>query len=211
MNLPVVLRRAFDIGAACIGIVVTAPVLLGAAVATRLTAGRGVVYRQRRLGRGGRPFDLLKFRSMRHPKPGREGPEFDGERMTSVGKFLRKSSLDELPSFWNLLRGDVTLVGPRPLPVHYWDRFRGEEYRRFEVRPGITGLAQINGRNALDWGERLAYDVQYVRHRSFRGDMRILLRTVPAVLGASGVDQAQGVTMTELPADRPEPPQPSDR
>ena len=119
------------------------PVLVAAAVATRVSAGRGVIYRQRRLGLAGRPFELLKFRSMRHPEPGREAPEFDDERITRVGQWLRATSLDELPSLWNLLRGDITLVGPRPLPVHYWDRFVGDEYERFEVRPGITGLAQI--------------------------------------------------------------------
>ena len=191
-----------DIVAAACGLLLTSPLLLGAAVATRLSAGRGVVYRQRRLGLAGRPFELLKFRSMRHPAPGREGPEFDGERMTRVGQWMRATSLDELPSLWNLLRGEITLVGPRPLPVHYWDRFVGDEYERFEVRPGITGLAQVNGRNAVDWPERLAFDVEYVRTRTLRGDLRILLETVPAVLGRSGVDQADGVTMHELPADR---------
>lgn len=195
-------RRIVDVVAAAGGLLVTSPLLLGAAVATRLSAGRGVVYRQRRLGLAGRPFELLKFRSMRHPAPGREGPEFDAERMTRVGQWMRATSLDELPSLWNLLRGEITLVGPRPLPVHYWDRFVGDEYERFEVRPGITGLAQINGRNAVDWPERLAFDVTYVRTRTLRGDLRILIETVPAVLGRSGVDQADGVTMHELPADR---------
>jgi lipopolysaccharide/colanic/teichoic acid biosynthesis glycosyltransferase len=135
------IRRILDVVAAAGGLIVLSPVLIGAALATRVTAGRGVVYRQRRLGRGGRPFELLKFRSMRHPKPGREDPEFDAERLTSVGRWLRATSVDELPSLWNLLRGEITLVGPRPLPVHYWDRFVGDEYERFEVRPGITGLA----------------------------------------------------------------------
>ena len=195
-------RRIVDVVAAAAGLLVTSPLLLGATVATRLSAGRGVVYRQRRLGLAGRPFELLKFRSMRHPVPGREGPEFDAERMTRMGQWMRATSLDELPSLWNLLRGEITLVGPRPLPVHYWDRFVGDEYERFEVRPGITGLAQINGRNAVDWPERLAFDVTYVRTRTLRGDLRILIETVPAVLGRSGVDQADGVTMLELPADR---------
>ena len=97
---------------------------------------------------------------MRHPRPGREAPEFDDERLTQVGQWLRATSLDELPSLWNLLRGEIALVGPRPLPVHYWDRFVGDEYERFEVRPGITGLAQVSGRNAIDWPERLALDVE---------------------------------------------------
>lgn len=196
------IRRSADVVTACAGLVLASPLLLGVAVATRVSAGRGVVYRQRRLGLAGRPFELLKFRSMRHPTPGREGPEFDDERMTRVGQWMRAASLDELPSLWNLLRGEIALVGPRPLPVHYWDRFVGDEYERFEVRPGITGLAQVNGRNAIDWPQRLALDVEYVRTRSLIGDLRILLATIPAVLSQSGVDQEGGVTMHELPAGR---------
>jgi lipopolysaccharide/colanic/teichoic acid biosynthesis glycosyltransferase len=197
-------RRIADLVVAVAGLIVTSPILLGIAVATRVTAGRGVVYRQRRLGVGGRPFELYKFRSMRHPTPGREAPEFDAERITRVGRWIRATSLDELPSLWNLLRGEITLVGPRPLPVHYWDRFVGDEYERFSVRPGITGLAQINGRNAVDWPARLALDVDYVRNRSLLGDVRIIIDTIPAVLARSGVEHADGVTMHELPADRAE-------
>jgi sugar transferase EpsL len=195
-------RRVLDVVAATGGLVVLSPVLLGATLAARVSLGPGVVYRQRRLGLGGQPFELLKFRSMRHPAPGSEGPQFDAERITRVGQWLRATSVDELPSLWNLLRGEISLVGPRPLPVHYWDRFVGDEYERFEVRPGITGLAQINGRNTVDWPDRLAFDVTYVRTRSLVGDVRILLATVPAVLARSGVDQGDGVTMHELPARR---------
>ncbi len=195
-------RRVVDVVAASCGLVLTSPLLVGAAVATRLSGGRGVIYRQRRLGLAGRPFELLKFRSMRPPAPGREGPEFDAERMTRVGQWLRATSVDELPSLLNLLRGEITLVGPRPLPVHYWDRFVGDEYERFEVRPGITGLAQVSGRNTLDWPERLALDVDYVRSRTLSGDAKILAATVPAVLGRAGVEHADGVTMHALPADR---------
>ena len=204
MTLAALARRITDIVVAAGGLIVLSPLLLGAAIAIRVSAGPGVVYRQRRLGLAGRPFELLKFRSMKHPKPGREGPEFDNERLTRVGQWIRATSIDELPSLMNLLRGEITLVGPRPLPVHYWERFIGDEYERFEVRPGITGLAQVNGRNAIDWSERLALDVQYVRTRSLVGDVRILTDTVPAVLGQSGIDQASGVTMRELPADRAE-------
>ena len=196
------IRRLLDVTVAACALVVLLPLLIAAAVATRLTAGSGVLFRQRRLGIAGRPFELLKFRSMRHPSPGREGPEFDADRMTKVGRWLRATSIDELPSLWNLLRGEITLVGPRPLPVQYWDRFLGDEYQRFEVRPGITGLAQVNGRNALDWPERLAFDVDYVRNRTLRGDVRILFATVPAVFGRSGIEHAAGVTMHALPADR---------
>ena len=188
---------------AVIGLVVASPVLLATAIAVRLRMGSGVLFRQRRLGRGGRPFMLWKFRTMRHAEPGREGPEYDPERLGDLGVWLRATSIDELPSLVNLFRGDISLVGPRPLPVHYWDRFRGQEYRRFEVRPGVTGLAQINGRNTVDWPERLELDVRYVRRRSLFGDLRIVLRTVPVVLGRSGIDHGDGVTMHELPADRP--------
>lgn len=196
-------RRVADVVVGSIGLIVLSPVIVGVAVALRLTVGRPVIFRQQRLGLGGRPFALLKFRSMRAPAPGREHPEFDAERITRIGRWLRATSLDELPSLWNLVRGDVTLVGPRPLPVLYWSRFRGVEYERFTVRPGITGLAQIEGRNLLDWDERLALDVEYVRHRTLAGDLRIVVGTIPAVLGGAGVDAAEGVTMTELPADRP--------
>ena len=195
-------RRVIDVAVASIGLLVLSPIIATAAFAIRVTAGRGVIYRQRRLGLAGRPFELLKFRSMRHPRPGREHPDFDAERRTPVGAWLRATSLDELPSLVNLLRGELTLVGPRPLPVHYWDRFVGDEYERFRVPPGITGLAQISGRNGLDWPERLATDVEYVRTRTLRGDLRILARTVPGVLGRDGVDRAAGITMHELPADR---------
>lgn len=196
-------RRLVDVTAALAGMILLAPVFVVVAALVRLRLGPGVIFRQRRLGRGGRPFSLLKFRTMRHPEPGREGPEFDAERLGTLGRRLRSTSLDELPSLWNLLRGEISLVGPRPLPLHYWDRFRGDEYRRFEVRPGITGLAQVSGRNTLDWPERLALDVEYVRDRSLVGDLRILARTGAVVAGRDGVDHADGVTMHELPADRP--------
>mgnify|MGYP001577422374 FL=1 len=199
-------RRLIDVTAAVIGGILLSPIIGAAALATRISAGRGVIYHQRRLGAGGQPFELLKFRTMRHPRPGREDPAYDAERLTRTGQWLRATSIDELPSLLNLFRGDITLVGPRPLPVHYFPRFRGDEYRRFEVRPGITGLAQTAGRNAVDWPDRLALDVEYVESRSLIGDAKLLIGTIPVVLAGSGVEQAEGVTMTELPADRPEPP-----
>lgn len=195
-------RRIVDIGAAAIGLVVLAPLIAGSAIAVRLRMGSGVLFRQRRLGLGGRPFDVIKLRTMLPAGPDRAGPQFDGERLTPLGRWLRATSIDELPSLINLLRGEITLVGPRALPVQYWPRYRGDEYRRFEVKPGITGLAQISGRNTIGWPERLALDVRYVQQRSLLGDVRILLKTVPAVLGRHGIDQESGVTMTELPADR---------
>lgn len=197
-------RRVAAVAVAAALLVALSPVMLVVAFAVRTTLGRGVLFRQRRLGLGGRPFELLKFRTMRVAAPGRDGPEFDAERLTRLGRLLRATSLDELPSLWNLLRGDITFVGPRPLPVEYWDRFRGDEYRRFEVKPGITGLAQVSGRNDVDWPERLALDVEYVRTRSLRGDLAIVVRTVPMVLRGSGVaNPGHAATMHPLPADRP--------
>lgn len=197
-------RRLIDLAVSVVGLVLAGPVMIAVAVTIRLTMGRGVLFRQIRLGRGGHPFELLKFRTMRHADTRDFQPSQDAERLTPFGRWLRSTSLDELPSLVNLLRGEVTLVGPRPLPVTYWDRFRGEEYRRFEVTPGITGLAQVTGRNELDWPERLALDVEYVQTRTLLGDLRILARTVPAVVGRRGVDQPGGVTMHELPVDRDE-------
>jgi lipopolysaccharide/colanic/teichoic acid biosynthesis glycosyltransferase len=195
-------RRVADVAAAVAGLTLLSPIILGSMIAVRVRVGKGVLFRQRRLGLGGEPFEVIKLRTMLHPKPGREAPEFDAERLTPLGTWLRATSIDELPSLVNLLRGDITLVGPRPLPVHYWPRYRGDEYRRFEVKPGITGLAQINGRNTVEWPERLALDVRYVQTRTLPGDAKILLATVPAVFGRHGIDQVSGVTMAELPADR---------
>ena len=200
-------RRAVDVAAAVVGLLLTAPLTVVAALAIRLRMGSPVVFRQQRLGRGGAPFTLWKFRSMAHPAPGREGPEFDHERLGRLGRLLRASSIDELPSLWNLLRGEISLVGPRPLPLRYWQRFTDEQRRRFEVRPGLTGLAQIAGRNAVDWPERLALDVEYVERRSLWLDLTIVLRTFPVVLGRSGIDHADGVTMHELPPQAPQEPQ----
>lgn len=197
------LRRAVDVVLAATVLLLGAPLLALLALVVRLRLGSPVFFHQTRLGRGGRPFRLVKFRSMRHPAPGREAPEFDAERLTRFGGFLRSTSLDELPEFWNVLRGDMTLVGPRPLPAGYWPRYRGDEYERFLVKPGITGLAQVNGRNACDWDDRLRLDVQYVRTRSLQGDLGILAKTVAVVARRTGVDQDGGVTMTELPQGRP--------
>ncbi|MEQ1699012.1 MAG: sugar transferase [Ilumatobacteraceae bacterium] len=193
------LRRVVDVIAAVAGLALLSPILLLTAVLIRVRMGSPVLFRQQRLGRRGRPFAVLKFRSMHAPAEGFEGPEFDHRRLGRLGRTLRATSLDELPSLVNLLRGEITLVGPRPLPVHYLPRFNAEQRRRFDVKPGITGLAQVAGRNAVDWPERLALDVEYVRTRSLRLDLLLLLRTVPMVVRRTGVDQADGVTMTELP------------
>ena len=191
-------RRVADVTVAVVGLVLTAPLLVVVAVLVRLRMGSPVLFSQLRLGRDEQPFRLLKFRSMHAPRPGREAPEFDHERLGRLGRVLRSTSLDELPSLVNLLRGQITLVGPRPLPVHYLERFTPEQRRRMLVKPGITGLAQVAGRNAVDWPQRLALDVRYVDERSLRTDLEVLVRTVPLVLGRRGVDHADGVTMNEL-------------
>lgn len=192
-------RRAVEIAVAVVGLVALAPVLLVVAGAVRLRMGSPVFFRQQRLGRHAQPFQLLKFRSMHTAQAGQEGPEFDHLRLGRLGKLLRATSLDELPSLVNLLRGEISLVGPRPLPVHYLPRFSEVQRRRFEVKPGITGLAQVAGRNAVDWPERLALDVQYVETRSLWLDLRLVARTIPMVLRRTGVDHQDGVTMKELP------------
>ena len=197
------MRRSLDLVVAVVAASILLPVLAAVALVVRVTLGAPTLFRQERLGLGGHPFTLYKFRTMRHPAAGHEGPEFDAERMTRIGSWLRATSLDELPSLWNLLRGEIALVGPRPLPVSYWPRFRGDEYERFLVRPGITGLAQVSGRNSVDWPERLALDVRYVRERTLIGDLRLLARTVPTVLRREGVAHDGTVTMHELSADRP--------
>lgn len=196
-------RRVVDVVAAAVGMVLLAPLFIAVAAAVRVTLGGPVLHRQVRLGRGGHRFELLKFRTMRHAREGREDPVYDAERITRLGRLLRSTSIDELPSLVNLLRGEIALVGPRPLPAHYWPYYRDEEYLRFVVRPGLTGLAQVSGRNALGWDERLALDVDYVRSRTLLGDARIAARTIPVLLGGGGVDQPGGVTMTALSAERP--------
>ncbi len=197
-----IVRRTVAVTIGWVGLLVLSPLLALIALTIRVQMGSPVLFRQRRHGLGGREFELFKFRTMKHPEPGREGPEFDNERITRLGHFLRRSSLDELPGFINLLKGDITLVGPRPLPVIYWDRYLDHEYRRFEVKPGFTGLAQVKGRNHVGWDERLALDVEYVERRSLWLDLQIIARTIPVVLRRHGVDQEGGVTMTALPEDR---------
>ena len=162
------------------------------ALAVLFVEGRPVFFRQERAGKGGRPFRMLKFRTMR------EGEGTDAERLTRFGRFLRASSLDELPELWNVLVGDMSLVGPRPLPTRYLPRYSPVQARRHEVRPGITGWAQVHGRNALDWETKFRYDVEYVDRRSLAMDVRILFMTVWQVLFPRHISHAGEATMTEF-------------
>lgn len=193
-----VAKRALDIFGAAVGLVITAPLWVGGAAAVRITMGSPVLFRDRRPGLGGRPFTLLKLRTMREPALGEARLTSDGARLTRVGQFLRATSIDELPSLLNVLRGDMSLVGPRPLLMQYLDRYTPEQARRHEVKPGLTGWAQIHGRNAVDWPERFALDVWYVDHRSLALDLKILVRTVAIVLRREGIRAEGQATMGEF-------------
>ncbi len=195
------MKRAADLLGAGLALVVLSPVLVAIAAVVRWTAGRPVLFGQQRAGRNGRPFTVWKFRTMTEARDEAGRPRPDAERLTGTGRWLRSSSLDELPELWNVIRGDMSLIGPRPLPVLYLPRYSTLEARRHELRPGITGWAQVNGRNAVDWDRRLAMDVWYVDHRSLLLDLRILAKTVVAVVTRKGVSGPGAETMTEL---RPE-------
>lgn len=188
------LKRGLDVVGSATGLVVVSPLLAGVAVGVAMKLGRPVLFRQPRPGQNGRIFTLLKFRSMRSPDPAK-GLVSDADRMTRFGAALRASSLDELPSLWNVLKGDMSFVGPRPLLVEYLDRYTHEQARRHEVRPGITGLAQVRGRNALSWEERFALDIEYVDSRSLALDARVMLETIIAVFRRTGISAEGHVTM----------------
>lgn len=188
-------KRLFDISVASLVLVLLSPILLVVALMVRINLGAPVLFRQVRPGLGGQPFVLLKFRTMRDAVDGSGNPLPDEQRLTRLGKFLRASSLDELPELWNVLKGDMSLVGPRPLLMEYLSLYTREQARRHDVRPGITGWAQVNGRNALDWEERFAMDVWYVDNCSFWLDVKILWLTLLKVIRAEGVSQPGHVTM----------------
>jgi lipopolysaccharide/colanic/teichoic acid biosynthesis glycosyltransferase len=190
-------KRSIDVTLAAVGLIVLSPVMAAVALAVRRSLGRPVLFRQERPGIHGRQFTLVKFRTMRGMGPEGDAAS-DGKRMTRVGSFLRSTSLDELPELVNVLRGDMSLVGPRPLLMRYLDRYSARQARRHEVRPGITGLAQVNGRNALTWEQKLELDVWYVDHRSLALDLRILVRTVADVWRREGVNQPGSATVEEF-------------
>lgn len=192
------MKRFVDLLVATLLLIVGAPLIAAVAIVIRAVDGRPVVFRQWRSGLGGAPFRLAKFRTMRVARPDEAGPAADGARTTRLGRWLRATSLDELPTLVHVVRGEMSLVGPRPLPVEYLDRYDDDQARRLEVRPGITGWAQVNGRNTSGWDDRLAHDQWYVDHHTVRLDLRILALTARQVLRREGVDHAPGVTMTEF-------------
>jgi sugar transferase EpsL len=191
-------KRLFDLALTIPALILLAPVALAVAVAVALRLGRPVIYRQVRPGLGGKPFTIYKFRTMRDARDAAGHVLPDAARLTPFGQFLRSTSLDELPELVNVLRGEMSLVGPRPLLMQYLDRYTPEQARRHEVRPGLTGWAQIQGRNALTWEERFALDIWYVEHRSLALDLRILLLTVARVLRREGIIHPGQATMQEF-------------
>lgn len=192
------LKRLIDVLVAGFGLLALSPVLAVLCALELLWHGWPPLFVQPRPGRGGRVFRMLKFRTMTNER-GPDGELLpDADRLTPFGRWLRASSLDELPELWNVLVGDMSLVGPRPLLVRYLDRYSPEQARRHDVRPGVTGLAQVRGRNALSWPEKLRYDVDYVDSWSLGLDLRILLETVGAVLRRDGISAAGDATMPEF-------------
>jgi lipopolysaccharide/colanic/teichoic acid biosynthesis glycosyltransferase len=200
-----VAKRALDVVGAGAALALAAPVMAVAAAAVARDLGRPVLFRQVRPGLGGAPFTMFKLRTMRDATDAHGRPLPDGERLTPLGRFLRASSLDELPELWNVLRGDMSLVGPRPLLMQYLPLYSREQARRHDVKPGITGWAQIHGRNALSWDEKFALDVWYVDHQSLWLDLRILAGTVRAVLRKDGISHAGDATMPVFTGARPAP------
>lgn len=183
---------------AAVGLVALAPVFVGLAGVIRWRLGSPVLFRQTRPGLQGRPFNMVKFRTMTDERDADGHLLPDAERLPPFGRFLRGASLDELPELWNVLRGEMSLVGPRPLLMRYLDRYTPEQARRHEARPGITGLAQVSGRNALGWEEKFALDVEYVERVSFRLDVQILWRTFAKVVRREGISAGQHATMPEF-------------
>ena len=183
------MKRLFDILFAALGLLVLSPVMIVVAFAILIAMGRPVLFRQNRPGLHGEIFEILKFRTMG------VGAGDDAQRLTPLGRMLRATSIDELPELWNILRGDMSFVGPRPLLVEYLPLYSAPQAKRHEVRPGLTGWAQVNGRNALDWPQRLALDVWYVEHRSFLLDLKILALTVVRVFPRQGISEKGEATM----------------
>ena len=191
-------KRLFDITAAFAALVLLSPVIAVVAWQINRQMGAPVLFRQARPGLNGKPFEMIKFRTMKDALDADGNPLPDSERLTAFGQFLRSSSLDELPELWNVLKGDMSLVGPRPLLMEYLPLYSAEQCRRHDVRPGITGWAQVNGRNALSWEEKFKLDVWYVDNRSLWLDIRILFLTVKKVLIRDGISAEGEATMPKF-------------
>ena len=190
------MKRAFDLISTIAAAPIALPLVALTALVSLIAQGRPVFFPQVRAGKGGKAFTMYKFRTMR---PGEGG---DAERLTGFGRWLRSTSLDELPELWNVVKGEMSLVGPRPLPVRYLPRYSPRQMRRHDVLPGITGWAQVNGRNSLDWDEKFRLDVEYVENRSFALDLKILFMTLAQVFRRSGISHAGSETMEEFTGEK---------
>lgn len=193
-----VIKRIIDLLLSGLALLVLSPVYLVLAVLVRRRLGSPVIFSQQRPGRNGRIFEMYKFRSMTDARNAEGELLPDEYRLTEFGKKLRATSLDELPELWNIFKGDMSIVGPRPLLVRYLPRYNERQKHRHDVRPGLTGWAQVNGRNAISWEQKFAYDVEYVEKESFLLDMKIILMTVGKVLYRSGINQDGNATMEEF-------------
>ncbi len=197
------IKRGFDLFASVLGLILLAPIIAIVAWNIRKKLGSPVLFRQIRPGRNGKPFEMIKFRTMRDAHDAMGNPLPDSERMTPFGSFLRSSSLDELPELWNVVKGDMSLVGPRPLLMEYLPLYSPEQYRRHNVRPGVTGWAQINGRNALEWEEKFKLDVWYVDNQSFWLDVKVIFLTIKKVLVRDGISAEGEVTASKFTGTKP--------
>src|SRR5690554_1672625 len=196
------LKRFLDIIASACGLIVLLPVLLIVMVLVRTKLGSPVLFCQVRPGKDGKPFEMIKFRTMLDAYDEQGEPLPNEQRFTKFGNFLRSTSLDELPELWNVLKGDMSLVGPRPLLVEYLPLYNEQQARRHEVRPGVTGWAQINGRNAISWEQKFDYDVWYVDNQSLWLDIKILLLTVKKVFVREGISSSENVTMPRFSGNK---------
>lgn len=199
-------KRTFDIAASSVILTVSSPVMLAVSAAIKASDGGHVLFCQKRPGKDGKIFTVYKFRTMKEKTVDENGnPLSDMERMTKLGSFLRKTSLDELPQFVNVLKGEMSFIGPRPLLCEYLELYSDEQMRRHEVRPGITGWAQVNGRNAISWEEKFAYDVYYVDNMSLSLDAKIIFKTIKNVLNHSGINSSESDTMEKFRGTKKEP------
>lgn len=198
------MKRAFDLIVALAGLIFLSPVLLVVALLVRIFLGTPVLFRQLRPGMDAQPFEILKFRTMLDATGPDGAPLPDAERLTRFGRFLRASSLDELPELWNVLKGEMSLVGPRPLLMEYVPLYTEQQMRRHAVRPGITGWSQVNGRNAISWDQKFAQDIWYVENQSFLLDLKILLMTVGSIVRREGINASESVPMPKFTGSKGE-------
>ncbi|NWB19518.1 sugar transferase [Pseudomonas sp. D4002] len=197
------IKRGFDLFASLLGLILLSPVIAVIAWNIRKKLGSPVLFRQVRPGRNGKSFEMIKFRTMRDAHDANGEPLPDSQRMTAFGSFLRSSSLDELPELWNVVKGDMSLVGPRPLLMEYLPLYSAEQYRRHEVRPGVSGWAQVNGRNAIGWEEKFKLDTWYVDNQSFWLDMKVIFLTIKKVLVRDGISAEGEATASKFTGSKP--------